>query len=724
MANSSYYASGKTTPGPTREFTPAVDKNPIYRTNDTFKRAYKKNIRVEEGQYNQTDCTTTVWVKFSDPIDWPVIEDLGVVRTRNRYRLGCGHEWEGKKEASIGSVLPCFTCGAEQGYLGFEHEWQHILFKTDPKAARLFINAWIEELRKKAPYVDKEQLEPFLFYVLNCFDDIRCNSLWELLYPGSADRIWKRWTRLSNSRSVEDNSANFICYLFAVALGTPTTPDGPYEQMRPYIEWGMRNVRYKGYQRALAVARLALDACIGILLTQMQPPQQQGGSDNGAIQGGAQPQPGDSQSTAVGDAGGEAGGDAQRDAGDLPGDGGVPSLGSGADPTQVSNAISSLLRHSSQFDTQENHPAPSKVDPVDISDAMRAGVVQAMQTDTDDPEVWMDMESGEGDVDPWMQAAIDDFRDGVTPLSPDSQLMADAKAKLLFIDVLPEGIDSQSRVVLSVKEQEGVGRMRGIFFRTLGRQKARRSATGGSIDLDAAIQYDVDPNDPEIFEEEQNNQGFAYLTLCDMSGSMSGRPFQQVAHATEMLKQSLHFPFVDGSLWGFRGGAVGKAVSNEVWLYRYAKNCSGYLGTAKAAYASGKTSVRSYPVRCDGLTPMHTAVRVAVRHLLTQVSPGMAKRLFLLTDGSPCSVKMDGKGLPHWVLQQYVAKEIQWARQRGIHVYTLVIGGELAESECRAMFGPPQYWKVASVSDDENSVDRVLQDLVIQNFQKYLRSRA
>lgn len=747
MANSSFYISGKgSSPAPSRTYEPAVDKNPFYRTNDIFSRAHKKTIKLAEGQTNQTDCTSTIWVKFSDPIYQQISENLGLDGGRSRYLLKCGHEWEGKLAKQVGESIPCMKCGAEQGYLGFEHEWQHIIFKTDPKAARVFIDAWSNELRQKAPHVDKEQLEKFLFFILNAFDDIRCNSLWELLYPGSAERIWKRWTRISSSRTPQQNSANFISFLFAVALGTPTDPQGPFEEMRPCIEWGMQHVRYKGYRNAMTVAKLSLDQCLDYLLYQEKPPQPQPQQQQGASNGqAAQQDPqddsasgGDSSSSDDDSATGSGVGGSESDTGPLQGsmagdgevdegDGEEPSQsqdqGQGvepvqASPTETSNALSSLIRKAGPFDDKEEHVLPDAVSPTDLPDAVRAAVLRALNADGADQELTPDQ------IDPDMQASLDQFRDGMADMSQDSQLVSDARARVLFLDVEPEGIDPHSRIILSTKEEEVVARMRGIFYRTLGRQKAQRNASGLSVDMDAAIQYDIEPNDPEIFENEENNQGFAYLVLSDMSGSMSGLPFQQVCHGTEMLKKSLNFPFVDGTLWGFRGGdPVGgrKEVAGEVWLYRYNKSCQGYLGTARVERSQGKSF--RFPVQCGGLTPMHSAVRVAVKHLLTRVSPGMAKRLFLLTDGSPCGTKTSGHSLPHFILQQYVAKEIQWARQKGIHVYTLVIGSQLEEKECRQMFGPLKYWRRVEADSGDNSVDRVLQDLVIQNFEKYLKSR-
>jgi hypothetical protein len=730
MANSSYYASGKgKATEPQREFEPAIDKNPVYQTNDTFKRAYKKNIVVKEGDVNKTDCVSTIWLKFSDPIDRKVVKKLGVEKGRTKYLLECGHEWEGRL-AGDKDELPCDGCGQEQGYLSFEHEWQHILFKTDPKMAKLFITPWAMELRKRAPHVDQEQLEKFLFFVLNAFDDIRCNSLWELLYAGSADRIWQRWTRISNGRGAEANSENFIAFLFAIALGTPTLPDGPFEDLRPVIEWGMHHVRYKGYQRGLLVAKMALDGCLDKLISQLHPPppsQQDAGEGNGQGQAHQGQAPGDGDGASVGvtfgHSGDAHGSHSANDGGSVPGGATSaaqpaqsPEPGLRIDPVQASNALSSLLRNSDSFDEKEDHYLPESLDPSTVSDIVRAQVVRMLQTDPNDPQLWQQL--GSGGVDGDMQTTIDQFRDSVAQITPDSQLMANAKAKILFLDVRPEDIDPASAVTLSTKEKEGVDRMRGVFFRTQGRQRVQRSASGTNLDLDAAIQYDIDPSDPEIFENEQNNQGFAYLTLCDMSGSMSGIRFQQVSHATEMLKKSLHFPFVDGTLWGFRGGEARGEAPRDAWIYRYDKACTGYLGQARV---HGKPQF--YPVECGGLTPMHSAIRVAVRHLLTQVSTGMAKRLFLLTDGSPCSVKTDGNGLPYHVLQQYVAKEIQWARQRGVHVYTLVIDGGLEDRECRLMFGPPKFWRSASSKHEEDSIDRVLQKLVIQNFERYLKSR-
>ena len=677
MAKSSFIVGGGTSAAPQRTFEPAIDKDRFYRTNKIFEGAYRKTIKLEEGKVNQTDCVSTIWVRFADPIERPIVEIYEPAGMRSRFMLDCGHDWEGRVDHKYrGDLLPCMKCGADQGYLGFEHEWQHIIFKTNPQMAKVFIGPWATALMQEAPYVDYKTLEQFLFFVLNAFDDIRCNSLWELLYAGSADRIWQRWTRLSSSRSAKENSENFIAFLFAVALGTPTLSDGPFEELRPDIEWGMQHVRYKGYAKALLIARASLERCLGKLLARMQPPQggtnaqdqegddgdvsqrdgasTDGGGDGGDQRGAGQRAPGQVRPSLAGASQGQG---AAPDAAQSPNQGPGLTIAVtdksghitvfpppvGAAQTINSSRLDNLIRKAEVFDSQEKHMLPeTPVDPTTLPDTAKAAIAKALQIDPYDPRIEQDAACGQIDIE--MQATIDSFRDGMARMSPDSQLLSDAKAKILFIDVQREGIDPHSQIPLSAKEREVVDRMRGIFFRTLGRQKSQRDASGLSIDIDAAIQHSIEPNDPAIFENEQNNQGFAYLTLCDMSGSMQGARFQQVCHATEMLKQALHFPFVDGTLWGFRGGDAIRErdeINSEVWMYRYSKQCQGYIGKGKA---EGRRY--EFPVQCGGLTPMHSALRVAVRHLLTRVSAGMAKRLFLLTDGAPCGVSVHGRVFP------------------------------------------------------------------------------
>lgn len=371
------------------------------------------------------------------------------------------------------------------------------------------------------------------------------------------------------------------------------------------------------------------------------------------------------------------------------------------------------------MDKEESHPDPAKPDFGQAAGAILAKVLGADLTDLDQ----LDQELGDDQPDQDMQQALSQLQNGLSSKSTDSQLTSNAKAHIVIIDVTPDGVRRDPDVSLTSEERFEVTRMRSTFFRSLGRQKAKRNMAGVTIDVSAMIQYRIDRQDPDVFETDAVQRGFAYSILCDMSGSMYGL-FSQVCHAVEMLKASLDFPFVSGNLWGFRGGedVHGKRAGRaEVWLYRYDKRCEGYTGNAKV-YSDFLGRYYHVPVECGGLTPMHSALNVSITHLWRKVPAGMAKRLFLLTDGSPCSGTVSGGSISQQALRNFVKREINTARKHGIQVYTLVLGeNAIQDKDCLYMFGARQFWK--KVGTESGDVDRALSTLVRDNFTKYLKLR-
>lgn len=375
------------------------------------------------------------------------------------------------------------------------------------------------------------------------------------------------------------------------------------------------------------------------------------------------------------------------------------------------------MANAQPLDEKEDHPAP---DAKAMTAAMGSQVLKAMMAQTLSANIsdldQLDLELGDDEPDADMAQALHQLQNGMTSKSNDSLLTSNAKAKIQLIDVTPESVKTSPEVELTEDERFAVMRMRSTFFKSLGRQKAKRSADGNVVDIPALIQYINDRQDPEVFENEAVQQGFAYSILVDMSGSMSGT-FPKVCHAVEMLKKSLKFPFVVGNLWGFRGGTG----NGEVWMYRYDKNCVGYTGKVRTKDWKGQPV--DLPVACGGLTPMHSATNIAVTHLWRNMPSGMAKRLFILTDGSPCHSGVGGNGMSTQMLQRFVAKEINVARQHGIQVYSLVIGAHsISDDECKLMFGPSRFWKKTETSGP-NAVDKVLTKLVLENFTKYIKAR-
>lgn len=810
MAKRSYYAAGGQDQDENRvAWAPRIDKDPFHRTMDIFNGVFKKNVKLSGGKNNCTDLHT-IYLDFGELKPSRLASELreGADSEHTVWMLECGHEWEGKKINKEGfpKVIGrdygmCGICGADQIYRAFEHEWQHIIFKSDLAARQIFCELYADQLSRQAPGVDKKELTKFLGLLTNAFDDIRCNSLWEKVYPGSAAAIWDRWRYYTNKMGDKVNTS-FLAYIFAVAFNLPTDPQGEFEPMRPVIEWAVNKVKYRGFANMLVDVRVVIDRCMGALLAKMQPPpappklqpppppsldippstpspgdgnEQDKGDNDGSTDGEGQEQgdtngqddfeqegsQGEGQSepseeseddTQQSQGGGQEsrpngqeqsedngkqtqhgsqqGGDDEEGEGSNGGGsglGGVPSSKDVPATEQEKAAALEKLMQDTQdvcIDPKEEHSPPTDddLDQATASQATRAMMAKVLHQDISDVDQLQATPDGEPDAD--MQAQIDQLQSGVAQKSESSQLTGNAKAKVTVIEVTRAGKGDRT-IELEASERAAIQRMRTVFFKTMGKQKAKRSVTGNAVDVESLIQYLADHQDPNIFENEDINQGFAYSVLCDMSGSMQGT-FPTVCRAVEMLKQALHFPFVVGNLWGFRGGeSLIKTQKSsffgngEVWMYRYAKDVDWYTGTTPHRLFPGPSGVVEAPVKCGGITPMNSAINVAAGHLWRKMPAGMAKRMFLLTDGSPIQVKVTGRQISDFILRQFVAKEIHDARKHGIQVYTIVIGDNAIDDEkCLQMFGNRKFW----VKTDRENVGNALAGLVLRNFSRYLKS--
>lgn len=802
MARSSSYLTGGPDPDRKTNWEPRVDRDPFYRTMDIFNGVFHKRVKLSAGKTNSTDLHT-IYINFGELKPSKIAQALrsGSDANHTVFLLECGHEWEGKnlKEDGQPKVVGedygmCGICGAQTSYRGFEHEWQHIIFKSDLAAMVLFRDQYADQLLKQVPAgsIDRTELSNFLHMLINAFDDIRVNSLWEKVYPGSAVAIWERW-RYFATRMKEVNTS-FLAFIFAVAFDVPTNPQGEFEPMRPVIEWALEQVKYRGFNNMLLDVRVVMDRCMGALLSKMKPPPSKlqpppppslgmpppQSSPGGGEQedGEGEPQIGDgNESEEDKDQSGQAGEEAEQGnsstssgstpssspnrAGNQPG-AASPKIGSGQEgqsdqesqqvgpgagqnplpqhspknlggvpsATEVqagdqerAGALSRLMQDPKVLDPKEEHSAPTDEDlqAAQKSEALRAALNAILHRDlskVDDLDV-----SGKPDAD--MQAQISQLQNNVVKKNDSSQLTDGSKAKVTIIKVTSEGTGSD-RIRLEADELAIIRRLRAAFFRSMGRQKAKRASVGNSVDVESLIQYLGDRQDSEVFIDEDVNQGFAYSVVCDMSGSMSGS-FPAICRAVEMLKQALHFPFVVGNLWGFRGGqpmihtkASHHFGNGEVWMYQYDRDVNWYTGTTPFRLFPGPNGLCQVPVECGGITPMNSAINVATSHLWRKMPAGMAKRMFLLTDGSPIQTKVTGRSIPEHILRQFVAKEIARARSHGIFVHTTVVGEHaIDEDKCLQMFGPRKYW----VRVGRSRIGTSLLALVLRNFNGYLRRR-
>lgn len=775
-----------------------IDKNPIYRTHDIFNGVFDKQVRLlvaEDNGASRTNCRGMIWLNFNQPVVRTIEEELGTDPDTGKinYRLDCDHMFQGAagKSHPTGKNIPCFRCGSQKVYRTLEHEWSHIIFRSNPHLYLTFISKYIQQLHKEG--YNSTGLAEFFHLIINAFDDIRVNSLLQCVYEGAAYDIWEKW-RATCSDDPELANENIIGLIFAVALGVEVAQDGPFASLVPIIEEATRKVRGKGPSNMLIVVRWFMDRCIRQLLQKEQQSDDQGqqqaggdpqGDDSGDSDGQdggqsqqmqspqGQPQQDDPQSG--GDQQDQGQGDPQQQGQGSQGDDEDGQQGSqsvqppqsfskamqrrqaGApDPSQDPNAYPDawqrylqnhaqmhadqqqvkdknhalqLLRQSAApISNDEDHHLPDpSTEPDPDAQINAAAANYALDADVDDDQA-VDNKIQTGHVDPDVQTAVDKLKNTVRQQSQDKSLLATAKANVLLVDVKPGDIKESSRISLDDIQNAAVQRMRSAFTKVMGRQQSKMDTDGLLIDVESVIQYMVDPSQDEVYEEEQINKGFAYLILCDMSGSMDGRPFNLVCQGAEMLKKALDYPFVEGFLWGFRGAINRQGIRNysgkqfiqsvtkggEIWLYRYARNCKGYEGETKVP----KKGI--IPICCDGLTPMNSAVHVALKYLDTSVPAGMAKRLFLLTDGNPTHVKTSGRSMSDKWLRTLVSKEIREGRQRGIDTFAFVIGNQrgISDKDALEMFGPRRFWDRV---DGSNTIDKALIQVVTNNFVKYLK---
>lgn len=651
------------------------DKDPFYKTNGMLNGCFNKNMSLKAGTTAMTDCESTIYVDFTgDP---------------------------------------------DGSYLSLMHEWSHIICKSNPHLWTKFIGMYGKQLVSEGfDICHVPGFDEYMHHLINVFDDLRSNSLLERVYAGSAQEIWDRWKGLCEE--IPDINENFPALSMAVFLGANNVDhvNGPFSDLLPIMKEAAEKVQGKGTANMLLIIRWLLDRCVKRLLqpTPPQPQQQQPGGDpksgdskdgdtDDTGQGAPAPQGSgdDHDEGEPGDSGG-AGGEEDEDK-DPQGD-----ADQGKSAKSKTDALNDLASGADHPDKDATHPAPTGADTSAV--ATRAIVRKALGVDVDqDPEDF-DGFVCVGKLDDDMQDAIDKLQSTVRPQNANKFIVTDAKAAISLVDVKPGDVKG-SKIELSDEDRAAVQRLRAAFSRVLGRVRAKMEPEGSSVDVQEVIQYLMDPTSEDIFESETITKGFAYMTLCDMSGSMQGVPFAMVNTGCEILNQALDYPFVDGYHWGFRGGDRGA----EILLYRYDKKCQGYLG--KSRIGGGKYQ-RWIDVQCGGLTPMNSSLHVAVKYLSTQVAEGMAKRLFLLTDGSPTHVTVKGSWMSGWMLEKFTRQEILNARQKGIEVYTFIIGGGIDDKAAIKMFGPPRFWRRVSYGV---SIREALVDIVLSEFIKYLRSK-
>lgn len=599
-----------------------------------------------------------------------------------------------------------------RAYQYTEHEISHILFQSDFLAKQKFIEEYSKKIgevaTKAGAPINERMLRAGLDGVIGVLDDERVISLWGLLYRGS-EAIMRRMKADEAAPHLGTAHDSFISLLLCVASGNEV-PTGKLSRYVPYMREAIRKVHLRDYYGCLVAAKWLVVQLVSEIIRESR---------------GEDPPPASSFMPGAGQGG---------QFGERPAASGLPGATGGSEDAQGGGAPSMPWEENDAQDAPES-PAGSHGERAWEPPEVQAGVEdrsKAMQDVIDrlgaagkdvTSEVTESKYKRRGEealANRRAKAAINaDVKDSgkledaleassaaminivnkarhSTKNSPnhDDSIRRDAYAKVVFKDVEPSiHSDPHARIE---SDEDTVARLRAMFHRVMGRRSNRLEEAGSRIDIPAYIEREMTQEPLPVFRVERFGRGFKTLVLIDRSSSMQGRRTERAERACRVISRALDFPFVTRKVWGFQSWDDG-----EVAITRF---------------RAGQEVFESDSAMVGGTTPLHTAIRVALRELEDGTD---RKHLFVISDGFPVFARRDGASFGTKTLMGFVRGNVMSARQKGIGVTGVMIGRDVHDKAMSFMFGPQKYWRV--MGEDTFGTDLV--QLVTGAFIEYLRGR-
>ena len=560
------------------------------------------------------------------------------------------------------------------------HEWQHIFFKSNLRARSLFAESYTENLKKRIPTLIERSMEEYIHMLVNGLDDIRVCSLWELVYPHSAEKIQDRWRRIimGSGRFQHD----LILYLMGLGLGLEREMvRSEWTRYKSVLLDAVTKVIRRGFPTCLLSARWIIESVLVDVTAQHLAPTTYSVVPPKPVQY----IPSAAPTTKLGNSTFQGSGQAspttkeenEKQAGAL------AKLQNGA--TKVTRQ-SQALRPAWRFIDDYRVTGGPDPDYKGTQDMVRVamGVSESGQVE-------LVLKQSQLDID----KVISELKNRTKVLTPTQRLLKGMDGKAIFKDIKPEDVDD---LQLNESDTKLISTLKHSFMRLADRRTRMASDSGTTLDPQAYIDLINGSSNTEIFIEEENSKGFSAIILLDMSGSMKGK-WATVARACKVITKAMDFPFSHIEVWGFTSPGDGTAS-----ILRFEDPRKGYTG-------KGVRDVW-------GLTPLHIAVEVALRKL--QSLPGSAQHLLLLTDGYP--THLTGNRFTDSVdLFTEVSRRINAGRKKGMNVVGLVSGDEVSDEAADIMFGHRRFWY--RVPDNQEFLFEALVGLVRKAFVGYLRGK-
>lgn len=444
----------------------------------------------------------------------------------------------------------------ENMYLLVEHELSHILFKSDSVAKAKFVATYsqlvVSFAKEQGQTVDVDAVCDLVDLTLNIVEDRRVDSLWGLLYSGSAALQRKRHRDTTQAYALQCHSS-YLLYFVCVEGGATIQP-GPMDAYRSLFETVLKRVEYRGFLVSLVLAKWLITELIAEIVRQtLVPPSTPGSKDD----------PKDTVS-------------------------------SGSAEERVAALVEVLKCCSVPADlrAEKDDVRPSTYKERGADSNAKRLVDTALRINLSDSVVVEDLLAT---TQREMEGIVARAKTAVRPPTDrDDWLRKDSMAKVVFHDV--KKADSRKKApLLSLGDQEIIRKLRSIFSRVTGKRRARLEDCGLEVDVQALIERRISGNPSPVFRQETRGHGFETIVLLDRSSSMDGPRTTQAERACRLLGRALKFPFVTTSVWGFQSLEPG-----QVDIVRY----------------DPSAEVHTSPVcKVDGSTPLHKAIQLATRFL-------------------------------------------------------------------------------------------------------------
>jgi hypothetical protein len=574
-------------------------------------------------------------------------------------------------------------------YQILEHELSHILFQSDGIAKVQFIASYLavmdDALKKQnTPGLGglMQPLTEFMNTIVGVLEDVRCESLWKLLYPGSFELL-QECHRKEVAKFMDRAHMSLGVYFIITSTGGEPHK-GRFSRFRPALLEAMRKVERRSFGATLAVSKWLMQHLVSEALREMrgQPPPQK-----------LKPAP--------------------------PSPGPQPAFSS----TEPSPALGA-------GETKDHVVPPEfKPEPVMADLTERFEGVKMLIADTDTPSALFmrvdDVQEGkfpshsekqraielaryvaklntadEAQLDQYLtgsEAAMQDIVEEAREALGVQMEVDDWITKNAFGKVNLKDVPSAHSTPLLPEDRDTVQKLRSVFFRVMGRRKSELQEQGSVIDVTAYVEALIAQQPAPCFQAEEKGRGFKVVLLIDRSGSMAGSKTAQAERACRILAKALDFPFVEFHIWGFQS-----IKNSELDISRFDTKRKDFTFVSKHAVVSGNT-------------PLHLALRVVTRFM---ESGAESKQIICLTDGWPTHVSKKGHSYGTKTLSTFVREEVRLARRLGMNVTGVLIGKDAKDDLLSFMFGSETNWKRMSEKDFGDELVR----LVSTSFVRYLRN--